>query len=313
MNVAVIGSGGIGGLYGGKLYQAGVHVTMVCRSDYEVIRDRGITVESIWGSFHYRPHKVVRSVSECDPIPDYLLVCTKAVSDDTALKLLEGLPEKSDEVAVVLLQNGIYIEEPVKKFRPDLTVIGGIAFVCTFRTQPGYICHTDYGRIVLGDYPQGVSKKTRLLADTFKKAGVPCEVTEDIIRARWGKLVWNAAFNPLSVLAGGKDTGEIVSDPYLLNIARSVMEEVVRLADADGHPLSPAVVDENLEATRAMSPYKTSMLLDYEKGRPMECEAILGKAVKKAEELGVETPTIRTLYNLLMSFNRKLGGKNRDV
>ena len=124
-------------------------------------------------------------------------------------------------------------------------------------------------------------------------------LTDAVQRERWRKLVWDAPFNPISVLGGGVTTREILSDPEGAALSKVVMEEVMALAAADGCALPPEVVQKNLDDTLRMAPYKTSMCLDFERGRPLEVEAILGNAVRLARRLGVRTPHLDTLYTLL--------------
>ncbi len=309
--ILVVGSGAIGSFYGGKLVQAGADVAFLCRSDYDIVKDRGIMVESTLGDFHFRPCKVVKSCEELDWNPDYILVCLKVLPEINVPEIIA--PSVSSNTAICLIQNGIYIELPVVDRFPENEIISGLAFICCQRVHGGFVRHLDYGRLVLGNYPAGVSDKTRRLVELFNKSGVACEATEDVIKARWQKLIWNAPFNPISVLAGGLNTQEMLSNPAMEGVIRSVMAEVCELARADGHPLPDSVVDENISFTRVMTPYKTSMLLDYESKKPMEVEAILGNALRKAIELDIPVPHIETLYVLLSALDKKNRNQKGDL
>ncbi len=309
--ILVIGSGAIGSFYGGKLVQAGADVAFLCRSDYDIIRSKGIMVESRLGDFHFKPYEVIKSCEELDWDPDYILVCLKVLPEIDVSRIIA--PAVSQNTAICLIQNGIYIEPPLVEKFPENELISGLAFICCQRIHGGFVRHLDYGRLVLGNYPTGVSDKTQHLVDLFNRSGVTCEATEDVIKARWQKLIWNAPFNPISVLAGGLNTQEMLSDTTMESVIRSVMVEVCELAKADGHPLPDSVVDENISFTRVMTPYKTSMLLDYESKKPMEVEAILGNALRKANELGVSVPHIETLYVLLSALDRKNRNHKKDL
>jgi 2-dehydropantoate 2-reductase len=109
--------------------------------------------------------------------------------------------------------------------------------------------------------------------------------------------VWNAPFNPLSVLSGGLCTNDILStrEPFV----RAIMDEVCEIATAVGHSLPEDIVEKNIASTRKMPPYKTSMLLDFEAGRPMETEAILGNAVRAGQRVGVPIPHLESVYALM--------------
>ncbi|MCU0588738.1 MAG: 2-dehydropantoate 2-reductase [Syntrophobacteraceae bacterium] len=302
-SILVVGTGAIGGFYGARLAQAGARVSVVARSDHDRIRAGGIHVQSEGGDVHFEPRQVLRSARECDGPPDIVLVATKVIPGADTADLVQGAVGPG--TSILLIQNGIDIEEPVSRAFPETEILSGLAFIAANRVGPGRILHLDYGRLTLGRYPSGPSRKAEMICSLLESVGVPCLVTEDVVTARWQKLVWNAPFNPISVLAGGVDTQAILGSEELTRVARAVMEEVCRLAAAVQHPLSSDVIDQNIDGTRAMKPYKTSMLLDYENGRPMEVEAILGNAVRLARSNGVPAPHLETLYALLHLVNLK--------
>ncbi len=302
--VLIVGTGAIGGFYGGKLAQAGASVSALCRADYEFVKSEGITVTSTLGDFHFTPEKVIRDLSEYGPPPDYILVGLKVLPEIDTVEIIKEVV--GPETAIVLLQNGVEIEEPVARAFPDNEIISGLAFICVTRTSPGHIDHTDFGRLVIGRFPAGKSAKTEELATLFNDSGVVCDLSEDVVTARWRKLVWNAPFNPISVLGGGVDTKTMVENPESLELARKVMEEVCLIAEAAGHPLPEEVVQQNIDGTRAMAPYKSSMLVDFEAARPMEVEAILGIGLRVAKRHGVSAPHMESLYGLLKLVDSKI-------
>jgi 2-dehydropantoate 2-reductase len=295
--ILVVGTGAVGGFYGGKLAQTGARVATLCRSDYETVRSEGIDIKSTYGDFIFAPDQVIRDLKEYGSPPDYILVALKVLPEIDTAEIIRTTV--GPETVIVLLQNGVEIDEPVAQAFPDNEIISGLAFICVTRSAPGHIEHIDFGRLVIGRYPAGPSEKTDKLAALFNKAGVPCEVTEDVVTARWRKLVWNAPFNPISVLGGSADTKTMMENPESEKLARQVMEEVCRIAEAAGHSLPNDVVKQNLDGTRKMAPYKTSMLVDFEAGRPMEVEAILGNALRTAARHNVAAPHMESLYALL--------------
>jgi 2-dehydropantoate 2-reductase len=295
MKALVIGTGAVGSFYGALLAKQGADVSVVARTDYEVVRFRGIEVESPLGHLHFMPHRVVRDAAELPDKPDYVLVCVKIVEQADRVALLRGA--LGPDTSIVLIANGIDIEHEIFRAYPDHELISGLAFICVTRTAPGKIWHQAYGRLVLGDYPYGLSERVHRLRTAFQKSGIPCIPSEDIISARWQKCVWNAAFNPTSVLSGGLGTADILSTQEPL--VRALMREIQSIGTAAGYAMPDDIVDRNVESTRRMPPYKTSMLLDFEAGRPMETEAILGNAVRAARKAGVSAPHLETVYALL--------------
>ncbi len=297
MNVLVIGTGAVGSFYGSLLARQGASVAVVARSDYQVVREQGIAVRSDTdlGDYLLRPVEVLREGEQPRQKPDYVLMCIKVVKDADRSGLLRDVIGK--DTSIVLISNGVEIEDEIRAAYPDHHLISGLAFICVSREAPGKIWHQSLGRLALGDFPSGVSEPTRLLAEAFQRAGISCHALSNITTARWQKCVWNAPFNPLSVLSGGLDTATILDtqEPFI----RAIMEEITAIAAALGHALPTDIVSKMIESTRTMPPYKTSMLLDFEAGRSMETEAILGNAVRAGQRVGVPIPHLQSLYALM--------------
>jgi 2-dehydropantoate 2-reductase len=302
--ILLIGTGAVGAFYGGKLSQSGARVSVLCRSDYDVVRSNGIKIKSIYGDFHFSPAEVINKISNYSKRPDYIIVATKVLPEINIPEIIkEGVHPAT---SIVMLQNGIDIEEKIAQAFPENEIISALAFICATRLEYGLIEHKDYGRIAIGKYPYGISEKVTELANLFSQSGIPCQTHEDIITARWIKLVWNAPFNPISVLGGGVDTKTIMESENALNLVKSVMYEVKMIAERAGHIIPESIIEKNLQDTYSMTPYKTSMLNDFENKRPMEVEAILGNVMRIAEKYSLPIPCIRTLYSLLSLINNKL-------
>ncbi len=297
MKILIIGAGAIGALYGGKLAQAGAEVSITCRSDYDVIKKNGFHIKSCLGDFDFKPKYVLREAAEYKDTADFIIVTTKVLPQISAIDLIK--PALHSNSSILLLQNGIHIEKPIAAAFPKHHLISGLAFVCASKETPGIINHQDYGKVTIGDYPNGCSDKTKLLAQLWNQVGINCTTSPTIQTDRWKKLIWNAAFNPMSVLAGGITTKEIMTNNLTKDLAQKIMQEVYLLAQADNCALPESIIADNLDATAKMTPYKTSMLLDFESKRPMEVEAILGNAVKFAQNKNIATPYLSSLYALI--------------
>jgi 2-dehydropantoate 2-reductase len=304
IHILVVGTGAVGSLYGGMLSRLEtVKVSFLCRSDYEHISRHGVNIQSVWKNFHFHPDQVIKWDASTDRSFDYVLVSTKVLTDINPFTEYGRFVGK--QTTIVLLQNGIGIEEPVQRSFPNTEIISGLAFTCIHRISPGQIHHIDYGHISIGLYTKNASvEKTKVLSDLFNQAGVPCEFSEDIVKARWKKLVWNAAFNPLSVLTKSNTT-EILENVNTLELTKSIMQEVCKLAELDSHPLPADTISQFITMTLNMNPYKTSMLLDFESGRQMEIEAILGNAIRYANQYMLDTPYLKSIYSLLSLLQKK--------
>jgi 2-dehydropantoate 2-reductase len=140
----------------------------------------------------------------------------------------------------------------------------------------------------------------------FNGAGIGCKLTEDVVSARWQKAVWNASFNPISITGGVVDSAAILGTEESTAFVRRAMEEVCAVAAAAGYPMPPKLIEQLISTTRAIPPYYTSMAQDYQNGRPMEIEAILGNTVRAARTHGVSTPILETVYALAKLVEKKM-------
>jgi 2-dehydropantoate 2-reductase len=295
--ILVIGAGGVGAYFGGRLALTGAQVSVVCRSDYQAVKAHGFTINSIKGDFKFIPKNVFNKVEDYHGVADYLIVAVKALPDVDLVKLIG--PAVKTGTSIVLLQNGIDIEPKLHQAFPQHELISGIAYIGVFREGQGRICHQGSGRLKLGVFPQGISDKLVTLGELFKQAEVECELTTDIIKKRWEKLLWNVPFNAISVLAGKLNTKQIMANPYLVELAENVMHDVVNTANVCGVPLEIELIKWNIDYTKNFPPYKTSMLLDYEHQRRMEIDVILGNVIRLAKQHKLAVPYIETMFALL--------------
>ncbi len=302
-DILLVGTGAVGSYYGARLAQAGSRVSVLCRSDYEAVKKNGITITSVAGDYQFNPVQVIRDAGEYGEKPDFIIVATKVLPEINVPDLIKKAVYPA--TSIVLLQNGIEIESPVAAAFPDNEIISAIAFISVHRPAFGVIAHMDYGRAIIGRYPSGTSEQIEALARRFRSAGVPCDIDHDIVAARWRKLMWNAPFNPISVLCGGATTAEMTGSEPTLKLAVAVMTEIAALAEKAGHPVPASAIDKIVADTRSMAPTRTSMLQDYELRRPMEVEAILGNTVRIAHRLNVPVPHCESLYGLLKLADEK--------
>ncbi|QPK62243.1 2-dehydropantoate 2-reductase [Methylomonas sp. LL1] len=294
--ILIVGAGAIGAFYGALLARAGAQVSVVCRSDYAIVKQQGFMIESYsLGNWQFQPRQVLRHCADYRDEADYLILCTKVTDQVARAELIRPAIRKN--TAIVLIQNGVEIETEIRNAFPDRELISGLAFICSNRVAAAQISHLAYGKLSLGNYPAGVTAKARHLQSLFFQSGIECDTNEDITSVRWQKCVWNAAFNPLSVLSGGLPTLSILQ--HQEGLIRQIMREVCDIAATCGHPLPDDVIEANLQRTYAMPPYKTSMLLDFERHHPMETEAILGNTVRAAQRQQIACPTLQTLYALM--------------
>lgn len=295
--VLIVGSGAIGSFYGALLNRAGARVSVVMRSEAEVVRANGLQIRSALGDLSFRPEQVLGDVAECQEAPDYLLLCTKVLDDVDRAALIR--PAVGPKTTILLIQNGIDIERDVAAAFPGHTLLSALAFVGVSRVAPGVVEHKAYGSLTIGRYPQGIGSEAEQLAALFEKAGIGIELSGSVVTQRWRKAVWNAAFNPLSVLADGADTGVLLGTPEGEALVRGLMAEVCAAAAADGHALDAQLIDQYIASTKKMPPYRNSMALDWIHGRPIELQAILGNVLAAAARHGTPVPQLQTVHTAI--------------
>jgi len=299
---AVIGTGALGGFYGGLLARAGNDVHFLMRSDAEHVKIHGLRVDSKNGDFHVPKVNVysdVRDMPKCD--------CVILALKSTQNHLLPALlpPLMHVESTVLVLQNGLHVEQAARDAVGPGKVAGGCCFLCSNKVGPGHIRHLDYGKILMGPYRGLEDTETgpsmellTLLQQEMIASGIDCHTTESLSWARWRKLMWNIPFNGLSVILNSS-TDHIMAFPDSRALAESIIREVRQTACDCGHEIEPEFVQYMMDHTDEMVPYDSSMRLDFLAGRPIELEAIYGNALRAAERANVRTPIMRVMYQQL--------------
>lgn len=298
---AVIGTGAIGGFYGACLQKIGLDVHFLLRHDYEYVQQHGLAISSIYGDFtlpQVNAYNNVQNMPRCDVV----LIALKTTQNHLLPQLLPPLVKPGG--VVITLQNGLGIEPEIAAIvGKNVEILGGLCFVCCNKISPGQIAHLDYGRIQLGGYspdnqPVGITTAMREIGTDFEQAGISIHLYENLLLARWKKLVWNIPFNGLSVVLDAT-TNEIMKDIYGQQMAEQLMREVVAAAAGYGLEIKESFIQNMLEDTAKMKPYRTSMKIDYDCQRSLEVEAILGNPIRAAQKVGVTVPQMRILYQQL--------------
>ena len=297
MKIAILGSGAVGGYYGGRLAQAGEDVRFLYRSEYDVVRREGLTIRSVDGNWH-GPVRAFRDASEMGPC-DAVLVCFKSAQSDLFPELVP--PVLAPDGTVFCLMNGLGHEELLARTVGEERVAAGAAFICSERTEPGVVRHFGAGGLSFAPYFDAgrarVESACERLRERFLRAGVPCSSPSDGLAVKWGKLVWNIPFSGLSIWAGGITTDRILADPALAAFARELMAEVLTAARACGVELDADAPERNMAQTGSMGAYRPSMLVDFLSGRPMEWEAIVAEPLRRGEAAGARLPRMRELLD----------------
>lgn len=320
MKIAVVGCGALGSFYGARLLRAGGDVTFLPRSDFDVVREQGVRIRSVEGDFSVHP-KVARHASEIG-LCDLVVIGLKTTANHLLPSLLPGLV--GPQTLLLTLQNGLGNEECLARLFGPGHVLGGLCFVCLNRVQPGVIEHLAHGRVTLGEYGRPAQPRTHQLAAMFNRAGVSCDVADDLEAVHWSKLVWNIPFNGLGVagvagydavisgdLPAGKVLTEVLPADRLLGeprwewLVRELMREVIAIARACGHDLPDELEEDLVERTRVMGAYKASTLVDFERGLPIELESLFLLPLARARAAGLPVPRLTALCRVLQQLDAR--------
>ena len=282
MKYAVIGTGAIGGFYGGRLMRAGNEVNFLLHTDYEYVRENGLQIDSCDGSFHLDHVKAFRKTADM-PEVDVILVCLKSTREHLLKEMLP--PIIKNNPLVVLIQNGIGLEDDLHALFPELQIAAGLAFICSGKVGPGHIDHQCYGSINIGNYSCHDDALMNQFISDLRAAEIEVNTVE-YLEARWKKAVWNMPFNGMTV-ALDTMTNKLLENPSTRQLIRDQMMEVVGAAKALGvNGVDEAFVEKMIQMTDAMTPYKPSMKLDFDNHRPMEIDYLYSKGIQQAANAG---------------------------
>jgi 2-dehydropantoate 2-reductase len=298
MRIGIIGAGALGLYYGAMLQRAGNEVSFLLRRDFEAINSKGLRVFSINGDFSLPRVKGYRTAAEIGQV-DLVLVGLKTFSNQSLVELVR--PLIGQETAILTLQNGLGNEDLLANAFGAERVLGGVAFLCSNRGEPGEVHHLGEGRILFGEVSGGLSERCQRIADLFNAAAVPCVASADLPRLRWEKLVWNIPFNGLCALTG-KTVTDLLQHPPTRQLVASLMREVIFAANQqkietriDAEP----VIERMIKMSDDMHGYQPSMMIDRIEGRPLELEAIYAIPLARAAAAGSPMSQVDMLYRLL--------------
>lgn len=311
--VLIFGAGAIGAFYASRLaLNDNTNVSVVCRSNYKVVKSKGFNVTSPqFGDYQWTPTRTFPNAEEAKKAGvkwDFVIVTTKAlpdISDDS--ELLEGLIQKG--TAIVLIQNGLGVEEPYRCRYPDAIILSAVTITSAAQPEHGQIKHNKWTRINSGAYPSDSPEATRrnnTFVELLKASGIKdasAYSAEKMQLLRWHKLAINAAMNPSAVLSGGVSNATMAQDDELYEHLKGVMDEIFEVGPkvaGSPFPSDFATAEAILRSTkRNTSGSKPSMLLDWEGGKRMELEVILGNPIRIARAKGYEMPRMQSMYALL--------------
>jgi 2-dehydropantoate 2-reductase len=300
MRIAVMGSGGVGGYFGGLLAQSEEEVIFIARGTHlQALRTHGITVKShVTGDF-------TRAVSATDDLGaigevDLILFCVKTYDLDAAAARLS--PLIGSHTMVLPLQNGIDSAERLAQIISPAAVLGGVAYVIATRVAPGVIVHHGLNKIIFGERNGGTSPRTEQLRDMFRRTAITGELHTDIRVPQWDKFILLAATGGLMAMTR-LSIGSIRACPETSALFRGVIEEAAAVGWALGVPLPEDCVDQHWALISGLDPAaRGSMSHDVMEGHRLELEALNGTVVRLGRQVGLSTPLNFAVYAALKPY-----------
>jgi 2-dehydropantoate 2-reductase len=294
MRVAVVGAGGVGGYFGGRLARAGIDTTFIVRgATLDALRSRPLRVESVNGDF-----EVNVDTSPAGPY-DAILVTTKTYQLAEAARQI--LPFIGDHTVVVPLQNGVDAPDVLAAIVGREHVVGGLAAIVSFVVEPGHIKHAAADPLVMfGELDDRRSERLERLREACVAAGIRAEIPPDIRHSMWTKFLFIATMSAVGALTR-VPIGTWRSVPEVREMADRSLREVLAVAQASGIDLGEDALERTWRHYDGLpAPSTSSLQRDVMAGRQSELDAQIGAVVRIARELGVPAPVNETLYALLI-------------
>lgn len=299
MKIAIMGTGGVGGYYGGLLAQQGYEVTFIARGEHlKAIQENGLQVKSVHGDFHVKPAQATDDPAQIGPV-DLAIFCTKTYSIEEAAEQIK--PLVGSATTILPLQNGIDAADRIGATLGMEHLIGGVTWISSAVEAPGIIKQvSQFRRVVIGELNGQVTSRAQAIHKAFEKTGITAELSENILKVLWTKFVFISTASSLGSLTR-LTIGEYRSVPETRVMMTSLMQEVEAVAKAQGVELDEDVVQKSLDFIDNAAPQiKPSMQLDVEAGRRSEIEAMIGVIGRKGRDSGVPTPIADMVYASLL-------------
>jgi 2-dehydropantoate 2-reductase len=298
MKIAIMGTGGVGGYYGGLLARAGHDVTFIARGAHlGAIREKGLEIRSVFGDFRIQPATVTDDPTSVGTV-ELIVFATKTYQIAEAARAI--LPMVGSDTVVVPLLNGVDAADRIGELIGAKHMLGGVTYVSAAIEEPGVIGqYGQFRRIVVGEFNGEITARARSICQVLKSTGATVEAVGNIVQELWTKFVFISAISALGGLTR-VTTVEYRDVPETRKVLTNALREVVMIASARGVLLEPDLVEKTLEfIDSAPADMKPSMQRDIEAGRRCELESMIGLNVRLGAELNLPVPVMTLAYAVL--------------
>jgi 2-dehydropantoate 2-reductase len=303
MKIAIIGTGGVGGYFGGKLVKAGFDVTFLARGEHlKAIQQNGLTIKSIQGDFKLNSVKATEKIDSIGLV-DFVILGVKAWQIKDITKDLITIIKK--DTIVLPLQNGVLAAEELKENIKQENIIGGLCRIISKIDSPGVINHFGIEpTIVFGELENSKTERINIVKSIFDKAEINAKISDDIISDLWKKFIGICVSGLLAVT---KTTyGELRELKETRQLMIELLTEIYKLSQKIGIKIEPDFITKTIAFIDSFPYDSTSSLTrDVWEGKPSEIEYQNGTVVKLAEKHGIDTPINRFVYNCILPMEIK--------
>lgn len=300
MKIAVFGSGGVGGYFGGRLAAAGEDVTFLARGAHlNAMQHDGLHIESPLGSVHLPKVQATDRPQAIGPV-DVVLFTVKLYDVDASAAQLG--PLIGPDTVVITLQNGVDAMDMVAKHVGEAHVAGGAAYIVAVIDKPGHIRHTTAQQLIFGERDGRRSDRLVAFEQAGIRAGFQATASEDVQAALWTKFVRLATWSGLTTVMRSP-MGVVRDNPETFELMMAATNEVIAVGRARGVNLPADLIDTTIALLKTFPPTsKSSMLEDIERGRRLELPWLSGAVVRIGREVGVPTPIHQFITTILTPF-----------
>ncbi|MFC6962634.1 ketopantoate reductase family protein [Halocatena marina] len=296
MDIAILGSGAMGSLFGGLLSADGHDVTLidVWEKHVHTINESGLTITELNGTERTVDVPAVSDPDAAAPV-DLVVVFVKSTDTKTALADAEPILDTAD---VLTLQNGLGNPETIAEFVSETQIIAGVTAHGSTLEAPGHISHAGVGSTSIGRYFDENDPTVEHIAEAFSRAGIDTEVTDDIRDAVWEKVLVNVGINASTALSRVQN-GRLADTKPGTRLLQAAVTEAIAVARSEGRTVREDIVSHVKAVAEATGANTSSMRQDIEAGRQTEIERLNGEIVRLADQHDIEVPINRTMADLV--------------
>lgn len=300
---AIIGTGAVGGYIAFKLQESGYDVHCLLKSDYEYVQKNGLTLVTENSNFNIKIKTYLETKNM--PICDVIIVTLKTFDNCILNEIIPNITDRN--TSIVLLQNGIGMEEELSRLFPNLNIIGATTSLKVSRISQGKIRHFGFNSIDISCFSNENNNELNSIVKVFEFIGFKCEIYDKLNTMRWKKLAVNIPGSGLQIVLNSS-MQELIKNKFSYKLLCDLVKEVISTADKCGAKLPDNYYEFRLKTYNNilnMPPFYNSMKEDFDANKKIELESIYKNPLKIAAKHNVEMPLTSCIFNQIAYLSEK--------